>query len=202
MKLIAGLGNPGVEYQATRHNVGFMTIDYLARNQETALQRQGFETLYGKGWMGSEAILLAKPQTYMNLSGRALARLLSYFKAAVEDLIVIHDDLDLPFGTVRVKKGGGSGGHKGLLSIVEYLDSSEFLRVRIGIGKPVRKSMVERYVLSPFSEDEKVVLPRIIGLACEVTTELVIRGAQSAMTKYHGKSIIDSGNPGEEAGCP
>ncbi len=195
MKLIVGLGNPGEQYQATRHNVGFAAVDYLAGRQEIALLKRGFETIYGTGRIGDKPVLLAKPQTYMNLSGVALAKLLAYFKADCEDLIVIHDDLDLPFQTVRLKKGGGGGGHKGLASIIEDLGSPEFLRVRIGIGKPARKSMVERYVLSPFTGDELTVLPRVIALAGEAAREIVLSGIQSAMLKYHGKGLLDLENP-------
>ncbi|HLA05646.1 MAG TPA: aminoacyl-tRNA hydrolase, partial [Syntrophales bacterium] len=149
MKLIAGLGNPGEQYQSSRHNLGFLTLDYLAGRHDIPLKKQGFEALFGKGKIGSETVLLAKPQTYMNLSGIALERLVSYFKVDIKDLIVVHDDLDLPFETIRLKKGGGEGGHKGLMSIIQHVGSADFLRVRIGIGKPIRKSMVEKYVLSP-----------------------------------------------------
>lgn len=188
MKLIVGLGNPGEQYQLSRHNAGFITIDYLARQYDVSLKKQRFDALSGKGKIGNEAVLLAKPQTYMNLSGIALEKLFSYFKIAVEDLIVIHDDLDLAFQTIRLKAGGGDGGHKGLISIASHLGSSDFLRVRIGIGKPIRKTMVERYVLSPFSEEELVALPRVVATASEAVQEIVLKDIQSAMRIYHGKS--------------
>ena len=189
MKLIAGLGNPGEQYQSSRHNLGFLTLDYLAGRHDIPLKKQGFEALFGKGKIGSETVLLAKPQTYMNLSGIALERLVSYFKVDIKDLIVVHDDLDLPFETIRLKKGGGEGGHKGLMSIVQHVGSADFLRVRIGIGKPIRKSMVEKYVLSPFAEEEQNAVPSILAVACDVVGEVILSGVETAMQRYHGKTI-------------
>lgn len=189
MKLIVGLGNPGEQYQASRHNMGFLTLDYLARRHGISLLRRGFDAFFGQGRIANEAVLLAKPQTFMNLSGFALEKLFAYFRADIADLLVIHDDLDLPFQTVRLKKGGGSGGHKGLSSISEHLSSSDFLRVRIGIGKPVRKGMVESYVLSPFTAEEQQELPNIITAASEAAQEIVENGIESAMRIYNGRSI-------------
>jgi len=189
VKLIAGLGNPGEQYQSNRHNLGFLTLDYLAGRHDIPLKKQGFEALFGKGKIGNETVLLAKPQTYMNLSGIALERLVSYFKVDIKDLIVVHDDLDLPFETIRLKKGGGEGGHKGLMSIVQHVGSADFLRVRIGIGKPIRKSMVEKYVLSPFAEEEQNAVPSILAVACDVVAEVILSGIEAAMQRYHGKTI-------------
>ena len=189
MKLIAGLGNPGEQYQSSRHNLGFLTLDYLAGRHDIPLKKQGFEALFGKGKIGNERVLLAKPQTYMNLSGIALERLVSYFRVDIKDLIVVHDDLDLPFETIRLKKGGGEGGHKGLMSIIQHVGSADFLRVRIGIGKPIRKSMVEKYVLSPFAEGERNAVPSILAVACDVVGEVILSGIAAAMQRYHGKTI-------------
>lgn len=197
MKLIVGLGNPGEQYQTSRHNLGFLVLDQLARQQEFSLQRQAFDAFWGKGRLGSEAVILAKPQTYMNLSGGAVQKLVGYFKINMEGLIVIHDDLDLPFRTLRLKRGGGDGGHRGLASIIQHLGSPDFLRVRIGIGKPARKTMVERYVLAPFSEEEKAFLPRLIDQACEAVRETVIAGIQSAMHNYHGKILAEQAETAE-----
>ena len=189
VKLIAGLGNPGEQYQSNRHNLGFLTLDYLAGRHDIPLKKQGFEALFGKGKIGNERVLLAKPQTYMNLSGIALERLVSYFRVDIKDLIVVHDDLDLPFETIRLKKGGGEGGHKGLMSIIQHVGSADFLRVRIGIGKPMRKAMVERYVLSPFAEEEQNAVPSILAVACDVVGEVILSGVETAMQRYHGKTI-------------
>ena len=190
MKLIVGLGNPGEQYQASRHNLGFLTIDNLAGRHGISLQRRGFDAFFGQGRIANEAVLLAKPQTFMNLSGVALEKLLAYFRTDIADLLVIHDDLDLPFQTVRLKQGGGSGGHKGLISISEHLGGSDFCRIRIGIGKPARKSMVEGYVLSPFTAEEQRELSCIITAASEAAQKIVENGIESAMRSYNGKSII------------
>lgn len=195
MKLIVGLGNPGEQYRASRHNLGFLVLDQLAGQYGISLQKRAFDAFLGKGRLGSGAIILAKPQTYMNLSGNAVQKLVEYFKIDVENLIIIHDDLDLPFQTLRLKKGGGDGGHKGLASIIQHLGSSDFLRVRIGIGKPLRKTMVESYVLAPFSKDETIALPRLIEQTCEAVRETVLVGIESAMRNYHGKSVGAQAEP-------
>ena len=189
MKLIAGLGNPGEQYRFSRHNLGFLSLDYLAGRHGFPPFKQDFDALFAKGRIGDEAAILAKPQTYMNLSGASLEKLTAYFKMDVKDIIIIHDDLDLPFQTVRLKKGGGHGGHKGLLSIARHLGSSDFLRVRGGIGKPVRKTMVEGYVLSPFAEGELEALPRVIAAAGGAAREIVLSGIDAAMRRYHGKTL-------------
>jgi len=188
VKLIVGLGNPGEQYQANRHNLGFLTVDYLAGRYGISLQRRGFDAFFGQGRIAKEAVLLAKPQTFMNLSGVAVEKLLAYFRTDIEDMLVIHDDLDLPFPTVRLKKGGGSSGHKGLASIIEHLGSSDFFRVRIGIGKPARKRMVESYVLSPFTAEEQRELPNIITAAGDAVGEIVENGIESAMRIYNVRS--------------
>jgi len=195
VKLIVGLGNPGEQYRTSRHNLGFLVLDQLAGQYGISLQKRAFDAFLGKGRVGSGGIILAKPQTYMNLSGSAVQKLVEYFKIDVENLIIIHDDLDLPFQTLRLKKGGGDGGHRGLASIIKHLGSPDFLRVRIGIGKPIRKTMVESYVLAPFSEDETIVLPRLIEQTCEAVRETVLVGIESAMRNYHGKSIGAQAEP-------
>jgi PTH1 family peptidyl-tRNA hydrolase len=189
VKLIVGLGNPGEQYRFSRHNLGFMSIDHLAKCHDFPHPKSGFDAVFAKGRIGDEAVILAKPQTFMNLSGSSLDKLTSYFKVEVNDIIVIHDDLDLPFQTVRLKKGGGHGGHKGLISIVEYLGDADFLRVRIGIGKPARKTMVEGYVLSPFKEEELEVLPRVIAAASDAVREIVLSGIDAAMCRYQGRTL-------------
>jgi PTH1 family peptidyl-tRNA hydrolase len=189
MYLIFGLGNPGSRYQFTRHNIGFIVLEKLAAQWEVDLRQKSFDALWNRGKVAGINVLLAMPQTYMNLSGNAVRKLLTYFKADVNKLIVIHDDLDLPFGTVRLKAGGGNAGHKGLASIEENLGSSEFMRVRIGIGKPVNKSRIEGYVLDGFEQKEAAELPQIIQLAADAAAEIVLSGMQQAMAKYHAKNI-------------
>jgi PTH1 family peptidyl-tRNA hydrolase len=187
LKLIVGLGNPGKKYRKSRHNAGFMVIESLSDLHEVSLNQTLFDSAVGKGKINQEAVILAKPQTYMNLSGISVRKLTDYFRIGSDDLIVVHDDLDLPFQTIRLKKGGGHGGHKGLLSLIDHLGESDFIRVRFGIGKPERKSMVEGYVLEPFSSEEADSLPELIQKAAEALTEILTLGIQTAMGKYNGK---------------
>lgn len=187
--LIIGLGNPGKRYEQTRHNIGFMTLDALAAQLEIDLKQKSFNALWGKGALAGKNVLLAKPQTFMNLSGTAVRQLQSFFKTDISNLIVIHDDLDLPFGSIRLKAGGGTAGHKGLASIESNLGSSEFTRVRLGIGKPVDKSRIEGYVLEPFRKEEQTVLPDVIQRAADASAEIVLNGLQQAIGKYQTKNI-------------
>lgn len=185
MKLIIGLGNAGVRYQFSRHNTGFMVLDHLALHNQITINQKGFDTFFGKGRIASIPVFLAKPQTFMNLSGTAVKKVVDFYKSDIKDLIIIHDDLDLPFPSIRIKAGGGHGGHKGLMSIIDHLSDSEFIRVRLGIGKPLLKSMTEEYVLHPFSEDEMKELPRIITTGSNAVTEIVTSGVQAAMNQYN-----------------
>ena len=189
MYLIVGLGNPGNRYRATRHNIGFMVLEKLAAKLELDLSQKSFNALWGKGKIASKNVILAMPQTYMNLSGNAVRQLNAFFKTDLSNLMVIHDDLDLSFGSVRLKTGGGNAGHKGLASIEENLGSSEFMRIRLGIGKPVDKSRIEGYVLEPFGKEELSVLPEIIQWAADAATEIVSSGMQTAIGNYQTKNI-------------
>jgi peptidyl-tRNA hydrolase, PTH1 family len=193
MFLIVGLGNPGNRYRFTRHNIGFMVLEKLAQEFHIDLKQKSFDALWGKGKIKGTNILLAMPQTYMNLSGIAVRQLLVFFKADISNLIVIHDDLDLSFGTIRLKTGGGNAGHKGLASITENLGSSDFMRVRLGIGKPSDKSRIEGYVLEPFKSDEELSgLPEIIRTATEASSEIILSGVEKAIAKYHKNILIKS----------
>ncbi|MBP7231153.1 MAG: aminoacyl-tRNA hydrolase [Syntrophaceae bacterium] len=187
--LIIGLGNPGKRYEHTRHNVGFMVLEKLASRVEIDLKQKSFNAVWGKGNIHGKNVLLAKPQTFMNLSGTAVRQLQSFFKTDISNLIVIHDDLDLPFGAIRLKEGGGTAGHKGLASIEDNLGTSGFMRVRLGIGKPVDKSRIEGYVLEPFGKEEKVVLPEVLGRAADASAEMVLNGLQKAVSKYQTKNM-------------
>ncbi|ABC77766.1 aminoacyl-tRNA hydrolase [Syntrophus aciditrophicus] len=191
MKLIVGLGNPGARYRFTRHNFGFFVLDQLAEDQDIMMSQTGFDALWGKGVIAGQSVLLAKPQTFMNLSGKSVRKLADFFKIVVEDVLVVHDDLDLPFGVIRLKAGGGQGGHKGLISICDSLGGPEFQRVRLGIGKPAQRSAVERYVLEPFTESELRILPRIIVTARSAILEVISSGIKTAMNSYNGMVIND-----------
>ena len=187
--LIVGLGNPGKRYEATRHNIGFMVLEKLARDWEVEINNRSFNALWGKRTIAGNNVLLAKPQTFMNLSGTAVRQLQSFFKTDISNLIVIHDDLDLPFGAIRLKSGGGTAGHKGLASIESNLGTSGFVRVRLGIGKPVDKSRIEGYVLEPFRKEEQEVLPEVVGRAADACAEIVLNSLQKAIGKYQTKNI-------------
>ncbi len=192
MYFVVGLGNPGNRYQFTRHNIGFMVLEKLAQELDIDLKQRSFDAVWGKGKINSTNILLAMPQTYMNLSGTAVRQLVAFFKADVSNLIVIHDDLDLPFGTIRLKTGGGNAGHKGLASITENLGSSDFMRVRIGIGRPSDKSRIEGYVLEPFKSDEELsMLPEIIQTASEASAEIVLSGTEKATAKCQKNILVN-----------
>ena len=192
MYVILGLGNPGSRYQLTRHNIGFMVLEKIATRWEVELKQKSFDALWNRGKIAGVNTLLAMPQTYMNLSGKSASKLLAYFKVDINSLIVIHDDLDLPFGTIRLKTGGGNAGHKGLNSITACLGSDDFMRIRVGIGKPPDKSRIESYVLEKFNSGEETELAQIIQRAAEAASDIVTAGMQQAMAKYHTKNISNS----------
>ena len=189
MYLMIGLGNPGSRYARTRHNIGFMVLEKIAAQWKISLTQKSFDALWNRGKINNVSVLLAMPQTYMNLSGKSVGRLMAYYKVDIDHVIVIHDDLDLPFGTIRLKKGGGDAGHKGLKSVITALGSADFLRIRMGIGKPADKAGVENYVLQKFNQEEQVLLPESIQLAAEAAAEIVVSGRQQVMAKYHTKNI-------------
>jgi PTH1 family peptidyl-tRNA hydrolase len=187
-KLIAGLGNPGTKYQWTRHNAGFLVLDRLADIVRVSVDRTRFNGLYGEGnWLGTRLVLL-KPQTFMNLSGRAVAEAARFYKMPPEDVIVVHDDLDLPFGQLRLKAGGGHGGHNGLRSIIAELGSADFLRLRVGIGRP-DKGSAEKYVLTPFSAEETGFVRHVTDGACEALEMLLQEGLPKAMSVFHARTF-------------
>ncbi len=189
MYLIVGLGNPGNRYRYTRHNIGFMALKEIADRWDVDLKQKSFNALWNRGKIAGKNVLLTMPQTYMNLSGNAVRNLIAYFNVDISNLIVIHDDLDLPFGTLRLKNGGGDAGHKGLKSIIACLGSPDFMRIRMGIGKPADRTPVEDYVLRKFNPDESVLLQQIIQSASEATVDIIKSGLQQAMAKHHAKNI-------------
>jgi len=187
-KLIAGLGNPGSKYQGTRHNAGFMVLDRLAEIVRVSVDRTKFSGLSGEAnWLGVRLALL-KPQTFMNLSGRAVAEAARFYKILPEDIIVTHDDLDLPFGQIRFKEGGGHGGHNGLRSIIDELGSADFLRLRVGIGRP-DKGSAEKYVLTPFTAEESGFFRHVADGACEALEMLLREGLPKAMSIFHARTF-------------
>lgn len=189
MRLIIGLGNPGPSYEKTRHNVGFMMLDALAKTEGFSITKKQNRCLLGQGAVAGVRVLAAKPQTYMNKSGEAVLELLNYYRDNIDDLIIIHDDLDLDFGRIRFKKGGGTGGHKGLNSISEMLNSCDFDRLKIGIGRPPELMKVESYVLSVFTPEETQTLSELAGICVAGIRTWCRDGIEKAMNDFNGISL-------------
>jgi peptidyl-tRNA hydrolase, PTH1 family len=185
MKLIVGLGNPGHEYEKTRHNVGFQVIEKLARRWGVDLSKKKFESLVGESQVGSEKVLVALPQTYMNLSGRSVAPLLGYFKLPLTDLAVVHDEMDLPLGRLKVVRQGQPAGNRGVASIQEHLGSQDFCRFRIGIGKPEKRDHTVEYVLSAFDPSEEKILEPVLKKVEEGLEIWVEKGIEAAIQFCH-----------------
>jgi len=189
--LIAGLGNPGEKYASTRHNVGFMVVDLLAARHSISLKKKGHQSFYGVGRCCGKSAVLLKPQTFMNLSGSSVASASKSLDIASGDLVVIHDEIDLPFGAVRVKVGGGHGGHNGLRNIHQALGDNSYIRVRMGVGRPPEGGDVANYVLKSFSGSEKKDLDDVLLYAAEVVEALLTHGDQYAMCEYNGRNILN-----------
>jgi PTH1 family peptidyl-tRNA hydrolase len=184
--LLIGLGNPGREYQTNRHNFGFMLIDRIAvRINARGLKVQS-KAIVTSGIYQDRKLILAKPQTYMNLSGQSIQGLANFYKLPLENLLVAHDDLDLPFGTIRMRPGGGPGGQKGIASTIERLGTKDFARLRLGIGRPPGRMDPSAYVLQDFSRDEAKVLSEVLDRAADAALEFVLNGLDKAMNKYNG----------------
>ncbi len=183
MKLIIGLGNPGKKYALTRHNMGFLVLDALAEKEGISIAGKKFDSCVGGGTVAGAKVILAKPQIFMNLSGIASGKLVHFFRIDIVDVIIVHDDLDFSLGDVRIKVGGGDGGHKGLRSIIDHLNSPDFVRIRLGIDQPAPKRTAESYVLERFSGEEMKQLPHTIEAACEAISEVIASGTQTAMNK-------------------
>ena len=188
IQLIAGLGNPGAKYEGTRHNVGFWFVDELARAKGCSLRHESrFQGDVGKVTINGESIWLIKPTTYMNLSGQAVSSLASYYKLSVENLLIVHDELDLEPGTVRLKCGGGHGGHNGLRDIISHFSTKEFYRLRMGIGHPGASADVSNYVLSSPSSTDRNLLLDAISDCLPVLPQIIDGDMQKAMNHLHSR---------------
>ena len=196
MKLIVGLGNPGEAFANSRHNIGFQCISYLARKYGIALKGQTGRATVGRGEIGGVEVILAKPRTYMNMSGVSVALLVRQLGLPLSDLIVIHDDGDLTLGTIRIRERGSSGGHKGVASIIHHLGSKDFLRVRIGIGRPQDDTgqLTPDYVLGDFTSDESPIVEAVKRLVAEAIYCILTEGTAVAMNRYNRRpsSPMDS----------
>ena len=183
--LIAGLGNPGREYTSNRHNIGFMTVDRWAAAHALAFNKIQHHAITAQGRSGSQRIIVAKPQTYMNESGRAVGALLRFYKIPVEQLLVIFDDLDLPFGTIRLRADGGAGGHNGMRSIIQHLGGNQFARLRIGIGRPPGRMDPAAFVLQDFSREEAAELGALLDQAGQAIDAFLTAGITAAMNQFN-----------------
>ncbi len=188
MWLVVGLGNPGPEYANTRHNAGFLVVDRLSRKMGVPVRKRLRGALVGEGQLSGQRVVLAKPQTYMNLSGQAVAGLLHWYKLSPADVVVVYDDKDLPPGRIRVRPGGGPAGHRGMTSVLEALGTREVARVRVGIGREPEGGQDDRgigYVLSPFSKEEREVVEEALARAAEAIEAVVGEGVEKAMLRFN-----------------
>jgi PTH1 family peptidyl-tRNA hydrolase len=188
--LIAGLGNPGPTYQWTRHNAGFLFLDRLAHLENITITRKSFSGLAGEWNRGDNRLILLKPQTFMNLSGRSVMQALQFYKLPLSHLIVVHDELDLPFGTARFKQGGGHGGHNGLRSIMEQLGKGDFIRLRIGIGKPVHGDTTN-YVLGHIPPEQMETLPLVLDGGLDMLEMMMDEGLPKAMSMFNNRNFLE-----------
>ncbi|SFH81477.1 aminoacyl-tRNA hydrolase [Pisciglobus halotolerans] len=181
MKMIVGLGNPGAKYRDTKHNIGFITLDEMAYQHGAAFNKTKFESVYAEARINREKVLLVKPQTFMNDSGRAVRPLMDYYDIALEDLLVIYDDLDLPVGKIRLRQKGSAGGHNGIKSMIQHIGTQDFNRIRIGIDRPMPGQTVVQHVLSSFPKDQHAPI-----------LEAVKTGASAADYWLEGHTFLDT----------
>ena len=190
MKLLVGLGNPGDKYAATRHNIGFLVAGQIAQRQSIALKKKGYQGCYGVGRVETCESTILLPQTYMNCSGSSVNA--AYRSLGIEpgDLIIIYDDLDLPFGRLRIKVDGGHGGHNGLKDIIAVLGCKDFIRLRVGIGRPERGD-VTGHVLSRFATNENKLLPQLLDTAAEAVEKILVSVVTEAMNSFNNYNVLD-----------
>lgn len=186
MHIVVGLGNPGAKYERTRHNIGFLALDWIAAEYRIQVNKTKFHALIGDGVIQGEKVLLVKPQTFMNNSGESVQEILHFYKVPPSDLIVIYDDIDLDVGTVRIRPSGSAGTHNGMRSIVTHLSSDAFPRIRIGVGKPPAKMDLADYVLSVFLDEERKRLGEVIERTSLAAAVMLTAGTEAAMNRYNG----------------
>ncbi|QBS37147.1 aminoacyl-tRNA hydrolase [Thermaerobacter sp. FW80] len=185
-RIVVGLGNPGPEYEGTRHNVGFAVVDALARRLRAADWRRGFASLWVEASWRDEPVVLLKPQTYMNRSGEAVRQVVGAWRVAPGDLLVVYDDMDLPLGHLRLRPRGSAGGHRGVASIIAALGRDDFPRLRVGIGRPPRGVDAADYVLAPFAPMERPLVEAAVRRAVEAILAVLAAGLERAMSRYNG----------------
>lgn len=192
MKIIAGLGNPGPRYETTRHNVGFLVLDFLAEKLNIDFNKENHFSSVAEGRISGEKILLMKPQTFMNLSGRAVQDAVSFYKIDLSDLLVIYDDMDLPAGRLRLKQRGSAGGHNGMNSIINHLSSQEISRIKVGIGRPDREKPAN-YVLMPFPDADWESVKTALEKGADAAELWIKEGISAAMNKFNS-AAADGGS--------
>ena len=186
MYIICGLGNPGKEYESTRHNMGFITMDVLSDRMGIPIRKLKFKALYGEGTVNGEKVLLVKPQTFMNNSGEALREIMAFYKVPAENILVVYDDIDLPCGTVRVRPFGGSGTHNGMRSVIYQLQTDRFPRVRVGVGSNGQIPLVS-FVIGKWTEEEKPLIADAVLKAADACQLWLTKGIQECMNKINTK---------------
>jgi peptidyl-tRNA hydrolase, PTH1 family len=186
MKLIVGLGNPGQEYAATRHNVGFMAIDRLCGKYGISVHKKQSKGLAGEGVIRGHKVAFLKPQTYMNLSGESVRAFMDFYKVKLEDVIIVYDDLDTEIGKVRLRYQGSAGGHNGIKSLIQHLGTEKFNRIRIGISRPAPGKDIAHYVLAPFAKAEAELLDRALDVTCDALETALDISFESTMGKFNG----------------
>ena len=195
MKLIVGLGNPGIEYQFTPHNIGFLAVDRIAEQCGVTIENRHCKALTGRSRLGNEEVLLAKPETYMNLSGMSVLELVRKYEADAEkDLIVIYDELDLPLGMIRVRQRGSSAGHNGMQSIINALQTEEIARIRIGVAPDDPRKGGAKYILSPFRKSQLVAVDEALDVTAQAVNVIISEGIATSMNRFNRKN-----KPGEAA---
>jgi PTH1 family peptidyl-tRNA hydrolase len=192
IRLVVGLGNPGNTYKNTRHNVGFMVVDQISEVFSIAFVKQKFDTIFARGSIDGVEVILAKPMAFMNRSGPQVQKIAGYYRILSEDMLVVHDDIDLAFGRIKIKEKGGDGGHKGVRSIIDAFGGGNFVRLRIGVGRPEAGISAADYVLGKFTIKEKKLLHRIITEARDAVGTILCKGAKEGMNRFNNKRIVIS----------
>lgn len=187
MKIIVGLGNPGMQYTATRHNVGFEVIERFAYEENISLSQKKHKAILGTGIIHGKKVMLVQPQTYMNRSGESIGEIMHYYSVSLEDLLVVYDDINLPFGTLRLRKKGSAGGHNGLKNIIAHLGTQDFARIRIGVGEKPPGWGLADYVLSRFSKEEILQISSTIKDSCSAISDIILYDMNHAMNSYNQK---------------
>lgn len=187
MFLIVGLGNPGIQYENTRHNIGFNVIDNISKEYNIDINREKFKGMYGEGFIGNTKVILLKPTTYMNLSGESIRELANFYKLEDDEIIVVYDDISLDIGRLRIREKGSAGGHNGIKSIIQNLGGDKFPRVKVGVGQP--KDNLVNHVLGKFSKEDREHIEKVIPVVSDAIVEIVKNDAKESMNKFNGVNI-------------